>query len=551
MPDNPTPVPANTTPTQTLQLPFDWLVHLDRQLISPMELMHVSAFKPHELTQQFMKSLNNNNRAYSFTNEKFQQRAPWLTPDARIFRALEFLSTGDRCAGVIAGGRIPGKININGIWDPETFLALCDAQSSNSFFAQVPPNATSDDNVLTVLQQMMAARSPGYNVLTGVGGPGATDRPFRGIAAPYSNAGPPADGQYPTGIGINDTVLNYNPATNTGAFLLADTTPATHPYQRFELLTKIFNNITTRSNCFAVWCTVGYFQVMDDTTRPVKLGPELGVAQGQNVRQRFFAVVDRTNLTFGYGQTATLSPATAGGAPQNIFVETISGTLGGPTVNTTVPWSMQGGNVIIDLGLPTQEILTIQNIIPGPPNPQIVVTGQAPGGALFFPHQIGATISVPPLQSGPPAIFVNSVAPPVPTKQSTCVYEDPPGSKKFWMNVPSLSGSYDGVSWNIQGNVAALPAPSPASSVLYVDVGNKQEVLAVLATGTDVNGTPRFQANFDQTLDALGNLNTTHATGCVISNTPIGNPGPQPNFSYKNPIYAPVVRYFAILDTTP
>jgi hypothetical protein len=80
-----TPPPSASTPGQTLQIPFDWMVLLDRQLTSPMELLHVSGFKPHELTQQFV-DVNAN---------KFAHRVPWY--DSRP--ASEMGEARDRCGG--------------------------------------------------------------------------------------------------------------------------------------------------------------------------------------------------------------------------------------------------------------------------------------------------------------------------------------------------------------------------------------------------------------------------------------------------------------------
>src|SRR5262249_54516361 len=73
------------------QAPFDWLVHLDRPLQSPIELLHVSAFKPHELTQQFRTAAG-----------PFQHTAEWWLPERRLYRAFEFLETHSLVAGAPA-----------------------------------------------------------------------------------------------------------------------------------------------------------------------------------------------------------------------------------------------------------------------------------------------------------------------------------------------------------------------------------------------------------------------------------------------------------------
>jgi hypothetical protein len=204
----------------------------------------------------------------------------------------------------LPGLRYPGKININTIWDPEVFAALCDGQAAGN----TNPSFFTDADVATIYKQLAAQRTPN-------GVPGVTDRPFWGLATGLSVP----DRQNPRGRSIEDTLLR---SFNGGAQRLfqpaipAVTNAGSHPYAQYQLLTKVYNNLTTRSNVFAVWVTVGFFQVMDDTTRPVKLGPEIGRAENRHVRHRLFAIVDRPNLASFTGPSTRFNPHNVTGGDQ-------------------------------------------------------------------------------------------------------------------------------------------------------------------------------------------------------------------------------------------
>ncbi|HZL89785.1 MAG TPA: hypothetical protein VFB96_15575, partial [Pirellulaceae bacterium] len=86
----------------------------------------------------------------------------------------------------------------------------------------------------------------------------------------------------------NNPIYNYNDPNRNAYF----------EYQAFQ---KIGNVFSTQSNVFAVWITVGYFEVEPnpngvDVAHPdgYRLGQEIGADSGNTVRHRFFSIIDRT-----------------------------------------------------------------------------------------------------------------------------------------------------------------------------------------------------------------------------------------------------------------
>jgi hypothetical protein len=394
--DQPTPSPQTVNHTfgkpNNPQFPVtgrnDWLVHLDRQVISPMELLHVSGYQPFRLTQQFV--LHDKALVNLTALDKFQHVVPWFDPlvngagapaSNRLYRLFEFLETNNRGAGNPRAGRHTGKINLNAVWDLETFRALCDAQISNIFTSSTDPSNPGD--VEKIWAAFMKARSPdpngGTNYVPGpVGliptemqalnpatGPQyfALNRPLLSLATGLSPGVTQGDNQNRNVRSINDTLLQQS-ATNAQLRLFepqqapGGANEATaHPYQRFELLTKIFNNVTTRSNVFAVWITVGFFDYDPNTGQ---IGAEIGRSEGRHVRHRLFSIVDRSQARcFSTATTAAItagSPNTSNGSlgytlqPLNLNTTAVTDTISKQTHqvirngNTGMNWVIRSPN---------------------------------------------------------------------------------------------------------------------------------------------------------------------------------------------------------------
>lgn len=316
----------STTTNQTLKVPFDWHVHLDRQPISPMELVHVSAYKPHELTQQFV-----------YANVPFKHMAAWTDPNTRLHRFLDNVTVRSRTSGVGFGGRVPGKVNINSIWDVRTLRALADPQSGNQF-------ATVD----AVFNSMILQRSP---TTDGAGGfmPGSSDVPYQGLGMGLATS-------------IEATLLRSSGGGAGTQRMLEPGGLPSHPYAKTELLTKIMDRLTTRSNVFAIWLTVGLFEVTDELSQPVKLGQEIVDGSGQPVRHRLFAIVDRSQMQIW--PTGMVTSTVAVGPTGTQTSATSAVTLSQTTVtnpNTGFQWTLQPKAVLTyDPNTDNEETVVVQ-----------------------------------------------------------------------------------------------------------------------------------------------------------------------------------------------
>ncbi|MFQ3650709.1 MAG: hypothetical protein SNJ75_10270 [Gemmataceae bacterium] len=366
--------PDPTLANQTLKLPFDVLHHPDRIPVSPAELLHVSWFKPHELTQQFM--IGTFQEVSSDTpGHRFQHRARWTNSESRLLRFLDQVSCGTFGAGVAPNGRLPGRVNVNTLWDRNVFAALVDAAAANHF---TPAEV---DAIYTNF----------FNNRTPSAVPASTDRIVLPTSATVFGAATPL---LPNPRGVDSTIFrSVGPAGSDETQMRLFEPPASPPWtpgaivarrqrlERFELLTKMANNVTTRSNVFAVWATVGFFEVVDDTTQPVQLGAEMSWPGVGVIRHRMFAILDRSSMqvwptnhpTSGVpmcrlSNAVTVAPGQQfTGTPQPVTLidhtgNPISGTNPLVNPNTNRPWIPQPGAIVtFDPNTPNEETVVLES----------------------------------------------------------------------------------------------------------------------------------------------------------------------------------------------
>ncbi len=341
--------PAIRVPPQQELVGFPWLKFNNRPFVSQLELLQVPASRSSRLLHDFSMasqgggspyqgrttpsndtlgvgySQANNPRFGHLLNWFWTNRNPGNAPE--FSRFLEYVHVPTRFVGhetylndayfggvndpaganaatamrhppfnKISNYREPGRININTISDPRVWQGLL------GYVNNVAVGHNDAEHRPATFEEMVASRR-GY---TGTGAiwqlnnqyPTFFVNPFRpgghGQLAPIPQMERPD---------IEATLLRSIESinNNNGTIPLMSRSPALTNIQPFEdgrrsstfatdSIERLGNLVTTRSNVFAVWITVGYFEVTDSGL-PDR---ELGADTGDVTRNRAFYILDRS-----------------------------------------------------------------------------------------------------------------------------------------------------------------------------------------------------------------------------------------------------------------
>ena len=303
--------PMNTT--IAVNEAFPWLTWNNRPYASHLELMNVPALGSAELTTFF--SIRAPNSPYTtpsgnlnapdayggnfghllnFFHQDLTRVDGNASTSPEFFRIFEFLEVPSRYAGTtielmpVAPGagtgfalnpfntfsryREPGKININTIQSQAVYEGLM-----GNYATALGANGLT-------WPQFLQTRGIGTN----------NENPFR--PAGTGNYVPPGSTVFG---GPHSTLFRAVDAANpiVPRFDFTSTSPSFNSdrsaFFRNQMRQRLGNLVTTRSSVFAIWVTVGFFEVAPNGDL---LGPEreLGIETGENRRHRGFFIFDRS-----------------------------------------------------------------------------------------------------------------------------------------------------------------------------------------------------------------------------------------------------------------
>lgn len=321
---------SGTTTVGDPKTPFPWLTWFDRPYVSQYELLQVPASSPARLNFEFSNAVTNPGDPYTSFYQPYRHLLDFFHTSntagtgAQLGRVFEFLCVPSKYpesnmilnpsffAGNDAGGlgkgrfrppfnvlsryRETGKINLNTTFSPLVYAALANG-------TPMPAWSTFVESRRGYTGTPTDAQFTAYDT-SSPPSPSFFGNPLRSSTQWDLNPELPAARRE-----ADVTLLRADPTAATNPLFAANTTEAyrnspANSYFRYQQINRLGNLTTTRSNVFAVWVTVGYFEVEPatvDAAHPdgYALTTELGIDTGEVRRHKSFYILDRT-IPVGY-----------------------------------------------------------------------------------------------------------------------------------------------------------------------------------------------------------------------------------------------------------
>lgn len=306
---------------------FPWLTWNNRPYATHLELAMVPFAAPSQLTCKFDTWQNRNaydgipvgstqwrrpqsdpfNHLFGFHTDAYSNRTITTIGAPSMHKVLDYLEVPSRFVGTekflnpnvfsvgqpgaglgfsppfnaISRYRYPGKINLNTIPDFRVYVGLMGNYSQ----------------IVSFNDFILSRNGPPSTLPTGI------LYPYR--SGESSNLVPQLDPSHPAGVhglvtrsSVPTLFRPVDPSNpNQPLFDVPPAQTSFHndssrsAYFRYDMRQRLGNNVTTRSNVFAIWVTIGFFEVDPATMTPIA---ELGQDDGSVQRYRGFYLIDRS-----------------------------------------------------------------------------------------------------------------------------------------------------------------------------------------------------------------------------------------------------------------